>query len=192
VLKLSRIEGMFGPPLEGFHQGATCVTTEVTGHEEYVEHGYNALVCDWDDPRGTARQLDLLARDRVLLHRLRCGALETARRWPTWEQQGQVMAVALERIRREPPPDAAAAARVMVADLRGAMERQRTYMAERAQLQVLRDKVDRVKALPGVGEAVALRRTRRGRQALRVARAVARRARPVAARARSLPGRLRR
>ena len=40
---------MFGPPLEGFHQGATCVTTEVTGHEEYVEHGYNALVCDWDD-----------------------------------------------------------------------------------------------------------------------------------------------
>jgi glycosyltransferase involved in cell wall biosynthesis len=192
VLKLSSVEGMFGPPLEGFHQGATCVTTEVTGHEEYVEHGYNALVCDWDDPRGTARQLDLLAKDRVLLHRLRCGALETARRWPTWEQQGQVMAVALERIRREPPPDAAAAARVMVADLRGAMERQRTYMAERAQLQVLRDKVDRVKALPGVGEAVALRRTRRGRQALRVARAVARRARPVAARARSLPGRLRR
>ena len=70
---------MYGPPLEGFHMGATCVTTEVTGHEEYVEHGVNALVCDWDDPRGTARQLDLLARDRVLLHRLRLGALDTAR-----------------------------------------------------------------------------------------------------------------
>ena len=128
----------------------------------------------------------------MLLHRLRCGALETARRWPTWEQQGQVMAVAL----RADPARAAARrgggrARVLVADLRGAMERQRTYMAERAQLQVLRDKVDRVKALPGVGEAVALRRTRRGRQALRVARAVARRVRPAAARARSLPGRLR-
>src|SRR5205823_7658519 len=24
VLKLSSVEGMFGPPLEGFHQGATC------------------------------------------------------------------------------------------------------------------------------------------------------------------------
>ena len=36
VLKLSRIEGMFGPPLEGFHCGATCVVTPVTGHDEYV------------------------------------------------------------------------------------------------------------------------------------------------------------
>ena len=67
---------MYGPPLEAFHMGATCVTTEVTGHEEYIEHGVNALVCDWDDPRGTARQLDLLARDRVLLHTLRLGALD--------------------------------------------------------------------------------------------------------------------
>ena len=81
------------------------MTTEVTGHDEYVEHGVNALVCDWDDLRGTARQLDLLARDRVLLHMLRCDALETARRWPTWEQQGQFMAVALRRIRDEPPPE---------------------------------------------------------------------------------------
>ncbi len=43
VLKLSRVEGMFGPPLEGFHCGATCVVTAVTGHEEYVEHGVNGL-----------------------------------------------------------------------------------------------------------------------------------------------------
>ena len=71
VLKLSRVEGMYGPPLEGFHMGATCVTTPVTGHEEYVEHGWNGLVVDWDDARGTARQLDLLARDRRLLHFLR-------------------------------------------------------------------------------------------------------------------------
>src|SRR4051794_18314927 len=95
VVKLSRVEGMYGPPLEAFHMGATCVTTEVTGHEEYVQHGVNALLCDWDDPNGTARQLDLLARDRVLLHRLRLGALETARTWPTWAQSGQFMAGAL-------------------------------------------------------------------------------------------------
>jgi glycosyltransferase involved in cell wall biosynthesis len=172
VLKLSSVEGMFGPPLEGFHAGATCVTTEVTGHEEYVEHGWNALVCDWDDPRGTARQLDLLARDRVLLHYLRRNALETARRWPGWEQQGQVMAVALERVRREPAPDAVASARALMADLRGGMERQRTLLAERAQLQVLRERVDRVKALPGVTGALELRRTPRGRRALGVARRI--------------------
>ena len=79
VLKLSRVEGMFGPPLEGFHRGATCVVTPVTGHDEYVEHGVNGLVIDWDDERGTARALDLLARDASLLHLLRSNALATAR-----------------------------------------------------------------------------------------------------------------
>ena len=54
MLKLSRVEGMFGPPLEGFHMGATCVVTAVTGHEEYVEHGENGLVVEWDDPAGSA------------------------------------------------------------------------------------------------------------------------------------------
>ena len=92
VLKLSTVEGMSGPPLEGFHRGATCVVTPVTGHEEYVVHGYNGLVTDWDDLRGTARQLDLLARDRRLLHTLRCNALETARGWPDWDQASQFMA----------------------------------------------------------------------------------------------------
>jgi glycosyltransferase involved in cell wall biosynthesis len=105
VLKLSRVEGMSGPPLEGFHMGATCVVTPVTGHEEYVVHGENGLVVDWDDTAGTARALDLLARDGVLLHRLRSGALATARAWPGWEQQGQVMAAVLRAVRREPPPD---------------------------------------------------------------------------------------
>jgi hypothetical protein len=104
VLKLSRVEGMFGPPLEGFHMGATCVVTPVTGHEEYVRHGHNGLVVDWDDPRGTARAQDLLARDRALLHRLRVGALATARAWPSWEQAGAFMALALRRIAAEPPP----------------------------------------------------------------------------------------
>ena len=104
VLKLSRVEGMFGPPLEGMHLGATCVVTPVTGHDEYVEHGVNGLVVGFDDPAGTARTLDLLARDRTLLHELRCGALATARGWPSWERQGAVMALALRRIAAEPPP----------------------------------------------------------------------------------------
>ena len=71
LLKLSRVEGMFGPPLEAFHRGATCLVTPVTGHEEYVIHGWNGLLADWDDVRGTARQLDLLARDAHLLRFLR-------------------------------------------------------------------------------------------------------------------------
>lgn len=116
VLKLSRVEGMFGPPLEGMHCGATCVVTPVTGHDEYVVHGVNGLVVDWDDPRGTTRALDLLARDRTFLHELRCGALATARAWPSWEQQGAVMALALRRIAAEPPPSPRFAGRRLVLD----------------------------------------------------------------------------
>jgi glycosyltransferase involved in cell wall biosynthesis len=104
LLKLSRVEGMSGPPLEAFHCGATCVVTPVTGHEEYVVHGWNGLVTEWDDVRGTARQLDLLARNRRYLHFLRRNALSTARSWPSSEQSSMFMAAALRTIRRLPPP----------------------------------------------------------------------------------------
>ena len=169
LVKLSRVEGMYGPPLEAFHMGATCVTTEVTGHEEYVEHGVNALVCDWDDQRGTARQLDLLARDRVLLHRLRLGALETARAWPDWEQAGQFMAGVLHTIRRQPPPDPNAALARLMADVRAGIEEQREVIVNR---NLLNWKVDRYERLPGIRHALALRR-RKGVQRLLIA------ARPV-------------
>jgi O-antigen biosynthesis protein len=117
VLKLSRVEGMFGPPLEGFHCGATCVVTPVTGHEEYVEHGFNGLVVGFDDQPGTTNALDLLARDRALLHRLRTNAVLTARGWPSWEQAGAFMALALRRIADEPPPAPRTTALRLVRDL---------------------------------------------------------------------------
>jgi O-antigen biosynthesis protein len=104
VLKLSRVEGMFGPPLEGFHKGATCVVTPVTGHEEFVTHGWNGLVTAWDDVRGTARLLDLLAEDRRLLHFLQSNALKTAEAWPSWRQSATFMALALNTIRQNPVP----------------------------------------------------------------------------------------
>jgi glycosyltransferase involved in cell wall biosynthesis len=167
LVKLSRVEGMYGPPLEAFHMGATCVTTEVTGHEEYVQHGVNALVCDWDDPRGTARQLDLLARDRELLHRLRLGALETARTWPTWEQSGELMADALRAIHRDPPPDPTGALARLMADVRSGIEEQRNIAAER---NLLRWKVDRYERLPGLRQALALKRRKPVALALRLAR----------------------
>jgi len=153
VLKLSSVEGMYGPPLEGFHMGATCVTTPVTGHDMYVEHGWNALLCEWDDVGGTARQLDLLASDRRLLHFLRHNALATARGWPSWDQSAQFMALALERIRREPPPSPTTTAAAMLGDLRGAVEAYNTHLAERAQYARQVARVERVKRLPGLRQA---------------------------------------
>jgi O-antigen biosynthesis protein len=143
VLKLSRVEGMSGPPLEGFHMGATCVVTPVTGHDEYVRHRHNGLVVDWDDPGGTARALDLLARDRALLHLLRSNALASARAWPTWRQQGAVMAAALRAIAREPAPDAGAVGRRLVRDFDGALEHAQrqlvNYNLVREQLAAVQD-----------------------------------------------------
>jgi O-antigen biosynthesis protein len=168
VLKLSRVEGMFGPPLEGFHMGATCVTTEVTGHDEYIEHGRNALLVDWDDRTGTTRQLELLAKDRRLLHELRCNALATAHGWPDWSQSTQFMALALKRVATSKQPDATLAAAAMMADLRGGIEQYNVHLQERLEFAREAAKLERVKALPGVAQANRARQTRAGRLAIRL------------------------
>lgn len=145
VLKLSRVEGMFGPPLEGFHMGATCVVSPVTGHDEYVEHGWNGIVTAWDDPRGTARWLDLLARDRRLLHQLRWNARKTAESWPSWSQASRFMAAALCAIRDAPPPAPGPAALQMAGDVFASSEhlRNQQIMLEHE----VQDAMDRYEAL---------------------------------------------
>ena len=122
LLKLSSVEGMFGPPLEGFHMGTTCVVAPVTGYDEYVVHRWNGLVTDWQDHTGTARLLDLLARDRRLLFHLQRNAVDTARHWPTWERQGQVMASILRRIGATPAAGSVSGTARLMADARAGME----------------------------------------------------------------------
>lgn len=117
LVKLSRAEGMYGPPLEGFHRGCTVVTTAVTGHEEYVRHMENGYVVGWDDVHGTARALDLLATDRDLLARLRAGALQTARDWPGWDTSAAEFAAALQQVASEPPPPVQASGLRLTAEL---------------------------------------------------------------------------
>ncbi len=181
VLKLSSVEGMFGPPLEGFHRGATCVVTPVTGHEEYIEHGWNGLITDWDDLRGTARQLDLLARDRGLLQFLRTNALETARAWPSWDQSSQFMAAALKAILREPEPAGAAGAGRLLADLRGGIEIYNGHLVERAgyarRAMRFERRIARIRATPPARLAQSLRRYRVVQIGLRPLRPLARRLR---------------
>ncbi len=122
LLKLSRAEGMYGPPLEGFHRGCTVVTTPVTGHDEYVRHRENGLVNGWDDLHGTARALDLLARDRGLLDDLRRGALQTASEWPGWPEAAGRMAETLQAIAADPPPDGRGAGLRLASDIQTAID----------------------------------------------------------------------
>jgi glycosyltransferase involved in cell wall biosynthesis len=161
VLKLARVEGMAGPPLEGFHCGATCVTTPVTGHDEYVSDGRNALLTSWDDERGTSRLLDLLARDRQLLHRLRVGALRTARSWPSTEQSTAMLALALGRIAAAPSPDPTGSAASMAADIRTTMQRHQSAERDHERLEV---RMRRIESLLSKGPLKIVRRAVAGRR----------------------------
>lgn len=88
---------------EAVHAGAACVATI----EGLVAHDRNGLITTPRDIAGTARALDLLARDRELLARLRAGALETAGGLPGLDEAAAAMAQALQRLVAEPPPEAA-------------------------------------------------------------------------------------
>jgi O-antigen biosynthesis protein len=183
LLKLSSVEGMFGPPLEAFHGGATCVVTPVTGHDEYVEHGWNGLLTDWEDLRGTARQLDLLARDRELLHFLRTNALETARAWPSWQQSSQFMAAVLLAILRDPPPNAYAGAARLLSDLRGGIDTYGAFLRERKEFEQralrLKRRLERFRHIAPVRLLLGLRRFRTVRFAAAPLRPLTRRLRAL-------------
>lgn len=98
LVKLSYVEGMFGPPLEMFHCGGTAITYDVTGHDEYLVHGHNALVVPVDDEEGVVAALRSLAADPALLARLKDGARKTAAAWPSWAQSSDEFATAIDGI----------------------------------------------------------------------------------------------
>ncbi|WP_417909395.1 glycosyltransferase family 4 protein [Candidatus Electronema sp. PJ] len=85
VLKLSYVEGMFGPPLEMFHCGGTALVYDVTGHDEYIVHDQNSYVVAKDNEQEVVRLLQHLKDNPQELARLKQGAAETAAAWPDWE-----------------------------------------------------------------------------------------------------------
>ncbi|WP_227459044.1 glycosyltransferase family 4 protein [Cupriavidus pauculus] len=85
IVKLSYVEGMFGPPLEMFHCGGTAVVYDVTGHDEYIVDQRNALVVARDDEQGVVDAVQRLQENPDLLASLKQGARETADAWPDWD-----------------------------------------------------------------------------------------------------------
>ena len=88
LLKMSRIEGMFGPPLEAFHSGSTAVVSAVTGFDEYCQTGVNSIVVPVDDFTQMGEAICLLDEDRDLLATLKAGARLTASSWPDVKKSG--------------------------------------------------------------------------------------------------------
>jgi hypothetical protein len=85
IVKLSYVEGMFGPPLEMFHCGGTAIVYDVSGYDEYIEHNHNALVASRGREADVVGLLQQLKKDADLLAQLKAGARQTALAWPSWD-----------------------------------------------------------------------------------------------------------
>jgi len=84
LVKLSYVEGMFGPPLEMFHCGGTAIAYDITGHEEYMRHGVNSFVAPTGDEQGVMDALRRLRDEPDVLVALKEQALRTAAAWQDW------------------------------------------------------------------------------------------------------------
>ena len=105
LLKLSQVEGMYGPPLEMFHCGGTVVTYDVTGHEEYVVDRRNGLVVEMGDEAAVVEAIRELKSDPSLLSELRNAALVTASDWPSWDWAAAEFAKYAAGIAKQPDCD---------------------------------------------------------------------------------------
>jgi len=85
VVKLSYVEGMFGPPLEMFHCGGTTIVYDVTGHDEYIVHEKNGLVAKTDDDIKVVEYINKL-KDEKYLNKLKKEAISTAKKWVSWDE----------------------------------------------------------------------------------------------------------
>lgn len=78
-LKFSTIEGFFGPPLEMMACGGACVVGNVTGYDEYIINGYNALVVDLDNEGEATSALSKLISEKELRAAISKNGMKTAK-----------------------------------------------------------------------------------------------------------------
>lgn len=95
LVKLSFVEGMFGPPLEMFHCGGTAIVYDVTGHDQYMRHEQNGLIIRSGDEAAVVAGIRGLDADRDRLRRLQAGARATADAWPDWARSSARFAEAV-------------------------------------------------------------------------------------------------
>ncbi|HAS3607710.1 TPA: glycosyltransferase family 4 protein [Vibrio cholerae] len=101
LVKLSTVEGMFGPPLEIFHCGGTSISYDVTGYDEYIVDGENALVSYSRENADIIDKINRLKRDKDLLQKLKMNASVTASNWPDWSESSNNFRVVLLEINKE-------------------------------------------------------------------------------------------
>lgn len=80
-LKMSRIEGFFGPPLEAMACGCAVVVGKCTGYDEYIIDGENALVVEMRDIVSAKKSVKRLLEDDVLRNELIKNGYKTSKNW---------------------------------------------------------------------------------------------------------------
>lgn len=98
IVKLSYVEGMFGPPLEMFHCGGTAITYDVSGFDEYLVDDYNSFVIKTDNESDVVSKINKLKTDKKLLKRLKKNATLTANEWIDWKESSKRFGIALKKI----------------------------------------------------------------------------------------------
>ncbi|KQH88779.1 glycosyltransferase [Vibrio fluvialis] len=83
-IKMSRIEGFFGPPLEAMACNCVPVVGKVTGWDEYIVNEYNALAVELADVEGAKNAVSRLLCDNELYAQLQSNGRQTVSEWP-WE-----------------------------------------------------------------------------------------------------------
>lgn len=84
-IKMSKVEGFFGPPMEAMTCGCAVVVGKVSGYDEYIKHRYNALVVEKGDVQKAREYVNLLINDDILRNKLIENGLKVANNW-SWDR----------------------------------------------------------------------------------------------------------
>jgi glycosyltransferase involved in cell wall biosynthesis/Tfp pilus assembly protein PilF len=101
LLKMSKVEGFFGPPMEAMACGCVVVVSKCTGYDEYIENEKNALVVEQGDINGAAKAIKRLISDNKLRSQLVKNGFETIKQW-TWERSIEFLEAAFSSNKIEP------------------------------------------------------------------------------------------
>ncbi len=90
LLKLSKVEGFFGPPMEMMACGGVSVVGKVTGYDEYIVDGVNALVVESGDIAAATAAVKKLIDQPELRSSLVAAGKKTAVEW-NWDRSIDIL-----------------------------------------------------------------------------------------------------
>jgi glycosyltransferase involved in cell wall biosynthesis len=99
-LKMSRVEGFFGPPMEAMACGCSVVVGEVTGYDEYIKNEENALVVGQRDVIGAKKAVEKLISDKDLREKLIENGFTTAAEW-NWNRSIDLLEKVIKKEKEE-------------------------------------------------------------------------------------------